>query len=103
MRKKPGRTAKKADRLDLKQIENKIKSIIAEVLEVDVKRITSKARFAEDLGMDSMRALEILAAIEKTYRIEIPEEALPKIVSFDEVVKLTKERPESGVDQRKSM
>lgn len=90
-RRRAKKAKKKQDTPDLKQIENKIKSIIAEILEVDVKKVTSKARFVEDLGMDSMRALEILAAIEKTYRIEIPEEALPKIVSFDEVIKLTKE------------
>lgn len=90
-----GRTARKKNKRlnkpNLKQIERQIRPIIAEVLEVSTKRITPKARFVEDLGMDSMRALEILAAIERRYKIEIPEEALPKIVNFEEVMKLTKE------------
>lgn len=93
MKKGKRKTAKKKDnkkdKLDLKQIERQIRSVIAEVLEVNVKKITPKARFAEDLGMDSMRALEILAAIERTYKIEIPEEALPRIVNFEEVMRLT--------------
>lgn len=85
------KSAKKTEALNIKNIEKMIKSIIAEVLEVDEKKITPNAKFVKDLGMDSMRALEILAAIEKTYKIEIPEESLPKITSFNKVLRLTKE------------
>lgn len=80
---------KKAKPINNKQIKNKIKAIIAEVLEIDEKKISPEARFVEDLGMDSMMALEILAAVEKIYKIEIPEESLSKIVNFNEVLKLT--------------
>jgi acyl carrier protein len=82
---------KKPVEVNIKQVESRIRSIIAKVLEVDKKKITPEARFVEDLGMDSMRALEILAAIETIYKVQIPEESLPKIVDYNEVMKLTKE------------
>ncbi|MFH1836687.1 MAG: acyl carrier protein [Candidatus Omnitrophota bacterium] len=75
--------------LNKKEVEKKIRAIIAEVLEIDEKKITRKTRFFEDLGMDSMMALEILAMIEKEFKVEIKEEDLPKIVSYDGAIKLT--------------
>ena len=77
------------EQISRKEVETKIKSIIAEVMEIDEKKITPKTRFFEDLGMDSMMALEILAMIEKAFKIEITEEDLPKIVSYNAVIKLT--------------
>ncbi|MBU1084631.1 MAG: acyl carrier protein [Candidatus Omnitrophica bacterium] len=75
--------------LDKKEVEKKLRTIIAKVMEIDEKTVTPKTRFIEDFGMDSMMALEILAMIEKEYNIEIAEEDLPKIVSYDSVIKLT--------------
>lgn len=50
---------------DAVTLENELKEIVAKIVEVDPEKITPEARFVEDLGMDSMMALEILAAIEK--------------------------------------
>ena len=38
--------------------------------------------------MDSMMALEIMAAIEKKYRIAIPEDTLPKFTTLNQTVSL---------------
>lgn len=71
-------------------IEQDIKQIISTILEIEPDKITPEARFVEDLGMDSMMALEILAAIEKKYHITIPEENLTKMTSLSDVINLTK-------------
>jgi len=89
--KKSLKKQKEEPKVNLKQMESQVRGIIAEVLEVDKKKITPNAKFVEDLGMDSMRALEILATIETVYKIQIPEEMLPKMVSYNEVMKLTGE------------
>jgi acyl carrier protein len=73
----------------LRQLRKELKALLSEIAEIDESKITDEARFAEDLGMDSMMALEILAAIEKRYKIQIPEEALPKLTSLKEAIKLT--------------
>ena len=77
--------------IDSKTLENELRGLIAEIIEADPKDITPEARFVEDLGMDSMMALEILAAMEKKYKIQIPEEKLGKIQNLKEVVNLTNE------------
>ena len=71
-------------------LENEIKELIAGILEIDKDAITLEAKFVEDLGMDSMMALEILASIEKKFKIQIPEEQLAKLNSLKDAIELTK-------------
>ncbi len=73
-------------------VEKDIRAIIAEVLEEDEpEKIDGAAHFVKDLGMDSMMALEILAAIEKKYRIVLPEDTLPKFTSLNQTVKIVQQ------------
>jgi acyl carrier protein len=72
-------------------IENELRDIVAQVVEADREKITLDADFIEDLGMDSMMALEIMAAIEKKYKIRISEEKLAKLRNLRESIALTKE------------
>ena len=71
-------------------LEKEIRSLIAEILEVDENKITPDARFMEELGMDSMMALEILASVEKKYKIKIAEEYLTKVTSLNSMVEIAK-------------
>ena len=73
------------------KIEQEIRKVVAEVLEMEPDKISTDAKFVEDLGMDSMMALEIMAAIEKKYRIAIPEDMLPKFTSLGQTVVLIKQ------------
>ncbi len=72
-------------------VENRIRELVAEILEEEPENIKNDAHFVKDLGMDSMMALEILASIEKLYRIAIPEESLTKFTNLDETVKVVSE------------
>jgi len=71
-------------------IEKEIRGIIAEILEIDEGKIGPSTRFVEDLGMDSMMALEILASVEKKYKVKIPEEYLTKVTSLNSMVDMAK-------------
>jgi acyl carrier protein len=71
-------------------IENEIRTVIAEILEVDESKIEKDTNFNDDLGMDSMMALEILASIEKKYRIKISEEYLTKVTSLSNIVDIVR-------------
>ena len=71
-------------------LEKEIRALIAEILEIDEERITSEAKFVEDLGMDSMMALEILASVEKKYKIKISEEYLTKVTSLNSMVDIAR-------------
>jgi len=76
--------------IDLNALENELRSIVAEVTETEPERITLEAKFIEDLGMDSMMALEILASIEKKYNLKIPEEYLGKISTLSGLIEIAK-------------
>lgn len=71
-------------------LEKEIRAIVAEILEIDENNINPDAKFVEELGMDSMMALEILASVEKKYKIKIPEEYLTKITTLNSIVEITK-------------
>ncbi len=72
-------------------LEQEIRTLVAEILEMDPPSIDGDAKFVEDLGVDSMLALEILAAIEKKYKTHIPEENLPKMTSLNETIRVTRQ------------
>ena len=72
-------------------LEKELREIIARIVEIDPDKITLEASFVEDLGMDSMMALEILAAMEKRYKIQVPEEKLSQLRTLKDTMNLTKE------------
>ena len=70
-------------------VEKDVRSLVAEILEEDEpEKIDGNARFVQDLGMDSMMALELLAGIEKKYRIVISEDTLPKFTSLNRTAEI---------------
>ena len=71
-------------------VEKDIRGLVAEVLETEPDTIDGNASFVKDLGMDSMMALEILAGIEKKYRIVIPEDNLPKFTNLNKTIEIVK-------------
>ena len=72
-------------------VEKDIRALIAEILEAEPDSFEGGARFVKDLGMDSMMALEILAGIEKKYRVVIPEDLLPKFTDLNTTVSIVKD------------
>ena len=56
-----------------------LRGIVAEVLERDPNEIADRADFVEEYQADSLRAIEILARLEKRYKVDIPQAALPKL------------------------
>lgn len=75
----------------IQDLENEIRALVADVTEKDPQEITLEAKFVEDLGMDSMMALEIMAAMEKKYKIMIPEEKLTQLTTLKDTVAVVKE------------
>lgn len=80
-----------AKKYDLEKIKQEARALVAEIAELSLEEITDEASFAEDLGVDSMVALEIIASLEKKYKLVIPEEKIPAIRSFGDVSKLLEE------------
>ena len=57
----------------------KIKAIIAEVLNIDVETITADTTFVDDLGADSLDIFQIVMGIEEEYDIELDNDTVEQI------------------------
>lgn len=68
----------------------KLKGIIADVLNVDEEEITMDTTFADDLGADSLDVYQIIMGLEEEFDIEIPQEEAEKIVSVGDAVEQIK-------------
>ncbi|MCF7823024.1 MAG: acyl carrier protein [Candidatus Marinimicrobia bacterium] len=54
---------------------DRIKSVCVELLKVEAGRVQDSSRFVEDLGADSMQSIELVAAFEEEFDIEMDEDA----------------------------
>lgn len=64
----------------------KLKEIIAEILNVDPDEITMETAFVDDLGADSLDVFQIIMGIEEEFDIDIASENAEKIVSVADAV-----------------
>ena len=57
----------------------KLKEILAEQLDVDANSITRESLLIEDLGADSLDAIDIVMSVEDEFKLEVPDEIIEKI------------------------
>ena len=68
----------------------KLKKIVAEVLNVNENEITMDSTFVDDLGADSLDIFQIIMGIEEEFDIEIPQEVAENITSVADAVEQIK-------------
>lgn len=73
-------------------MNEKIKEIIADQLNIEVEKITDEASFKDDLGADSLDLFNMVMALEDEYSIEIPTEDLESITTVGAVIKYLQDR-----------
>ena len=64
----------------------KLKEIIADVLNVEADDITEDTKFVDDLGADSLDIFQIIMGIEETFDIEIDNDEAEKIATVGDAV-----------------
>ncbi len=64
----------------------KVKSIVADQLDVEEEKVTAEARITEDLGADSLDVVDLVMSIEEEFDIEIPDEAVENIKTVGDIV-----------------
>ncbi|MDD3831935.1 MAG: acyl carrier protein [Clostridia bacterium] len=65
----------------------KVRSIVAKVLEKSLDCIKMDSEFVRDLGADSIGVVEMIFAINDEFGIEVPDEVADKIISVGDVVR----------------
>ncbi|MBQ9927135.1 MAG: acyl carrier protein [Lachnospiraceae bacterium] len=68
----------------------KLKKVIADVLNVDPEEISMETTFVDDLGADSLDIFQIIMGLEEEFDIEIPAEDAESITTVEEAVNLIK-------------
>ncbi len=68
------------------QVREEVKRLIAELTEREISEITDTALFVDDLGVDSLMAIEVMVALDKRYKIDIPEAEFNKIKNVNDAV-----------------
>lgn len=64
----------------------KVKEIIVETISCDEDKVTMEAKLADDLGADSLDAVELNMALEEAFEISISDEDLMKFVTVGDIV-----------------
>jgi acyl carrier protein len=77
---------------DMIKIEEKIKKMIADVVEIDLERVKETAFFIDDLGADSLDRVELMTRIEKEYRIRISDIEIVKFKTVKNLLDFMKEK-----------
>ena len=68
----------------------KLKTIIAEVLNVDPEEITLQSTFTDDLGADSLDVYQIIMGVEEEFDIEIDADNAESIVTVADAIEQIK-------------
>jgi acyl carrier protein len=69
----------------------KLKEIVCEILELEEDEVTETSLFNEDHGADSLRAIEILASLEKEFGVVIDQSELARMVNLKGVYEVVSE------------
>ena len=70
----------------MSDIEQRVKEIIVNQLNVNEEQITPEASFIDDLGADSLDTVELIMAFEEEFGLEIPDEAAEKLTTVGKVI-----------------
>ncbi len=70
----------------MSDVVSRIKDVVARTLKVDTGRIQDDSRFVEDLGAESIQSVELVAAFEEEFDIEMDVEEVLEVKSVGKAV-----------------
>ncbi len=75
-------------------IFDEIKEILSEQLSIDQESIELSSNLADDLGADSLDAIDIVMSIEDQYSIEVPDKVIENIKTVEDIVSFVESKTE---------
>jgi len=70
----------------MSEITERVRSIIADKLSVEVSEVTNDASFTNDLGADSLDTVELIMEFEKEFGVSIPDDQAEKISTVGDAI-----------------
>ena len=77
-------------------VEERVKKVAAKQLKVDESEITNESDFVKDLGAESMQSIELVAAFEEEFDIEMEEEAALQVKTVGKAIEFIEKAIKSG-------
>ncbi|KAG5380394.1 hypothetical protein IGI04_028236 [Brassica rapa subsp. trilocularis] len=81
--------------LDKSDVTDRVISVVKNFQRVDPSKVTPKAHFINDLGLDSLDNVEVVMALEEEFGFEIPDNDADKIQSVDLAVDFIASHPQA--------
>jgi acyl carrier protein len=72
--------------IEMSNIEEKVKNIVAEQLGVKGEEVKNASSFVDDLGADSLDTVELVMALEEEFETEIPDEQAENITTVQQAI-----------------
>ena len=67
-------------------MNEKIKGIVAEILDLEVSEINEDSKNIDDLGADSIAVMEIVMELEEEYDVEVPTEDILTLLTVADII-----------------
>jgi len=64
----------------------RVKKVTAEILKINLEQILDNSKFVQDLGAESIQSIELVAAFEEEFDIEMDEDAALSVKSIGDAV-----------------
>ena len=77
-------------------VERRVKEVVAKTLKVDEGQVTNEARFAEDLGAESIQSIELIASFEEEFDIEMDEDGALAVKTVGDAVRFIQKVIDNG-------
>ena len=73
------------------QLVSEIRELVSKVIKLPIEKIDPNANLFNDLGVDSLLGVEIFAALDKKYGLDVPEEKLKSVNTLNDIISLIKD------------
>ena len=68
-------------------VRERVRKVVAALLKISEAKVTPSVHFVRDLGMESVQSLELIAAFEEEFDIEIDESEVASIFTVEAAAK----------------
>ena len=82
--------------IDTDNLFNEIRKLVAKIVKLPEEKVFLNSNLFSDLGVDSLLGVEIFAALDKKYGLDVPEERLKDVNTINDLVNLVKELLQSS-------
>merc|ERR1719183_1689379 len=79
--------------IDPAEVADRIVTVVKNFDKVGPSKVSPSSKFADDLGLDSLDAVEVVMAIEDEFAIEIPDAEADKIASVEDAIEYISSHP----------